>query len=129
MFDRTLKSLRGHAAQPARFILVGGLATGTHLIVAGLILLMAPGVIPYLVNFAAFLAAFLVSFYGHRHITFRVKGSMKRFFVIAAGGFALNNLILTACLALSISSFISICIATSCVPVLTYLASSFWAFK
>lgn len=115
--------------RPLRFLIIGGAATAMHLIVAASLFSLHFGASPYLVNLIAFLVAFVVSFYGHRHVTFKTHGSMRRFLVVAIGGFFVNNLILMLCLKLSLGEMLSVAIATLCVPVLTYLASSLWAFK
>lgn len=126
---RLVELFNHDALRPFRFLIVGGAATATHILVASLAFAAAPGLSPYAVNIAAFMVAFLVSFYGHRHITFRTRGSMRRFLLVAAGGFMANNAILTGCLAVGISDLPAVIIATACVPVLTYIASSLWAFN
>lgn len=123
------KFLNRDALRPLRFLAVGGTATALHLVIAGSILLFFKEVSPYLANLIAFLAAFLLSFFGHKHITFQTGGSLWKFFVIAVGGFILNNLILSALLAIPIQNIVAVSIATICVPVLTYTASSIWAFR
>lgn len=101
----------------------------THLGVAAALWSMAPVTSPYLINVVAFIVAFIVSFYGHRHLTFGLPGSPAKFFVIALGGFALNNVILTGGLYLALPPLAAIVVATICVPILTYFASALWAFK
>lgn len=115
--------------RPMRFLIVGGLATLAHMLVAASVFAVHATASPYAANIIAFLVAFMVSFYGHRHITFQTRGSMRRFFLVAIGGFLANNAILTGFLAMGIDDLIAVIIATACVPVLTYLASSLWAFK
>lgn len=112
-----------------RFLLVGGVATLVHMLVAAGILLVRPDVSAFVANAGAFACAFLVSFVGHRHFTFARPGSLWRFLVVALGGFALNNAILAVALALSVPKLVAVVVATACVPVLTYLASSLWAFR
>ena len=113
----------------ARFGGVGGLATLVHLSIAGVMFLIWPTVSPFLANLVAFLVAFQVSFWGHRHFTFRRDGHMHRFFLLALGGFALNNGVLATLLAMSsLNGFIAIVVATFTVPMLVYLAARFWAF-
>lgn len=127
---RRLITLFNHDVfQPFRFLIVGGVATATHMLVATLLFALYAAPSPYWVNVVAFIVAFMVSFYGHRHITFQIRGSLRRFLLVALGGFLANNAILTGCLTLGFTSFASVIIATACVPVLTYLASSLWAFK
>ena len=117
------------ASRPERFALVGVSATFTHIGMAGLILFLQPLANPYPVNFAAYALGFFVSYYGHRYLTFRTKGSMSRFLLVALAGFGLNNLLVAILLAASTSSFLAILIATATVPVLTYLASARWVFR
>lgn len=115
--------------RPLRFAIVGGAATATHLAVAGALSYLRTPQSVYRINVIAFIIAFLVSYLGHRYITFGKSGSVINFFIIALCGFALNNIILTCGLWLGMNEFLSIVIATVCVPVMTYLASSIWAFK
>lgn len=115
--------------QPFRFLVVGALATATHMVVAALLFILFTAPSPYLVNFIAFTVAFTVSFLGHRYITFKTDGSFSRFLLVAIGGFLANNAMLTVGLALGVKSLSAVIIATAIVPVLTYLASSLWAFK
>ncbi|MCK0714082.1 GtrA family protein [Chromohalobacter sarecensis] len=124
-----MSRLAGEAGTAARFGLVGGIATGVHLLVAGALLGLWSEMSEFAANLVAFLAAFQVSLIGHRRVTFRRRGRAKRFFLVAALGFALNNGVLAALLAVTpLSGFIAVAIATLTVPVLTYLASRFWAF-
>ncbi|MCT8467705.1 GtrA family protein [Chromohalobacter canadensis] len=124
-----MSRLAGEAGTAARFGLVGVIATGGHLLVAGVLLGLWPGMSEFVANLVAFLAAFQVSLIGHRRVTFRRRGRATRFFLVAALGFALNNGVLAALLAVTpLSGFIAVAIATLMVPVLTYLASRFWAF-
>ena len=121
--------MRKDSIRPLRFAFVGLAATFVHVGLAGLFLLGMPESNPYLVNFLAYAVGFLVSYYGHRYLTFKTAGSMVRFLLVALTGFALNNLLVTALLAASASSFMAILIATAIVPVLTYMVSSLWVFK
>ncbi|MGV0879133.1 GtrA family protein [Martelella sp. FLE1502] len=121
--------LKGNAARPIRFAGVGGVATLVHMGTAALLLWIFPALPAAFVNLLAFMVAFLVSFYGHRHLTFYTRGRMHRFLIVALCGFALNNVILYVALASSIPKLIAIIIATACVPVVTYLASALWAFR
>lgn len=121
--------LNKDSIRPFRFIIVGGVATLTHLVTAAFLLALHPNAAPYLVNIIAFCNAFIVSFYGHRHFTFQKKGSGWRFLVVAISGFVINNILLTLMLWLTVPSFWAIAIATICIPILTYAASALWAFK
>ncbi|MDV6319650.1 GtrA family protein [Chromohalobacter sp. HP20-39] len=125
-----MSRLVGEASTAARFGLVGGIATAVHLLVAGVLLGFWSEMSEFAANLMAFLAAFQVSLIGHRRITFRRRGRARRFFLVAALGFALNNGVLAALLAVTpLSGFLAVAIATLMVPVLTYLASRFWAFR
>ncbi len=124
-----MKRLMGEAGMLARFGGVGVLATLVHLSVAGFMFIIWPTVSPFLANLVAFLVAFQVSFWGHRHFTFRRDGRAHRFFLLALGGFALNNGVLATLLSVSpIQGFLAIVVATFTVPMLVYLAARFWAF-
>lgn len=124
-----MKWLIGEASMLARFGGVGVLATLVHLGVAAALLGVWPSASPFLANLVAFLLAFQVSFWGHRHFTFRKDGKAHRFFVLALGGFALNNGVLASLLAVSqLDGMTAIVIATFSVPLMVYLAARFWAF-
>ena len=126
---RLIQFAQSPRARPLRFLFVGGIATLTHLGIAAALWTLLPRTSPYAINAAAFLVAFGVSFYGHRHLTFGLPGSPFKFFVIALAGFALNNAILTAGLYLAVPPLAAIMVATICVPILTYFASALWAFR
>lgn len=123
-----MQLLNDDRLRPLRFILVGGLATLVHILVAGSLLALFT-LQPYVANLIAFLVAFGVSYCGHRYLTFARQGSILRFLAVAIAGFALNNLLLTGLLALGLSAFLAIVVATALVPVFSYLASSLWAFR
>lgn len=127
--ERLVAYARSPAARPLRFIVVGGVATLTHLAVATTLILTIPTILPYLANLCAFTVAVVVSYLGHRHITFATRGSMLKFSAVSIGGFALNNMILAAGLHWQFPPIAAVAIATLCVPVLTYIASALWAFK
>lgn len=127
--QRLITLFNHNALKPFRFLIVGGVATAVHMLAAALVFAIYPGPSPYAANIIAFAVAFLVSFYGHRHITFQTRGSMRRFLLVAIGGFVANNAILAGLLTFGVDGLVAVIIATACVPVLTYLASSLWAFK
>ena len=114
--------------QPVRFLVIGGVATLTHLACALALTRAMPEASLYAVNAAAFAVAFFVSFYGHTHVTFRRGGSMMKFLVVAIAGFALNNLLLNGAKRLGASHEWALALAIGLVPVFTYIASSLWAF-
>lgn len=124
-----MKRLLGEAGMLARFGGVGAAATVVHLSVAAIAFIIWPTISPFLANLVAFLVAFQISFWGHRRFTFRREGRASRFFLLALGGFALNNGVLAALLAVSpLQGFIAIVLATFTVPLLMYFAARFWAF-
>ncbi|MDZ7853747.1 MAG: GtrA family protein [Halomonas sp.] len=124
-----MSRLLGEAGMLARFGGVGVMATLVHLSVAGLCFQLWPSISPFLANMLAFLVAFQVSFWGHRHFTFRRGGRLYRFLTLALGGFALNNGVLATLLAVTpLPGFLAIVLATFAVPMLVYIAARFWAF-
>lgn len=113
-----------------RFGGVGVIATLVHLGVAWAVLALYPQWSPLLANLIAFLAAFPVSFFGHRHLTFRTEGGSGRFFLLALGGFCLNNGVLAVLITtLALDGFVAIVLSTFTVPLLVYLGSRFWVFR
>ena len=124
-----MKRLMGEAGMLARFGGVGAIATLVHLLVAAIAFIIWPTISPFLANLLAFVVAFQVSFWGHRRFTFRKDGRAHRFFLLALGGFALNNSVLAALLAISpVEGIFAIIVATFTVPLLMYVAARFWAF-
>lgn len=121
--------LNCNALRPFRFLIVGGIATATHMLVAVTLFAVYHDLSLYVVNLIAFLVAFLASFYGHKHVTFQTQGSMRRFLLVAIAGFLANNMLLAGCIAIGFGDLIAVIIATASVPLLTYFASSLWAFN
>jgi putative flippase GtrA len=121
--------------QVFKFIIVGGLATATH---AGLfIFIMEANIAQALqANFIAFAVAFLVSFLGQYHWTFKNSGDshwaqkMLRFMVVALIGLGLN----TAAVYIIVDKFIlpysyAVLFMTTIVPVTTFIINKKWAFS
>jgi putative flippase GtrA len=78
------------------FVLVGASAALTHMAVFTLVLLLVPTLWPEIANVAGFLVAFLVSFVGHRLLSFQDAGtslmqSFVRFAATAVAGFMTNE--------------------------------------
>lgn len=111
-----------------RFGIVGGFATLTHVMVAWLLLTLFPGSPVFLVNVIAFSVAFSVSFFGHRHFTFRTDGSLPRFLVAACVGVAVNNGCLLITAALGFPALQAIIIAAMMSPLVVFVLSKYWAF-
>lgn len=113
-----------------RFFIVGGMATLTHLLTAlCLTSVLWQDLSVYIVNFLSFMTAFFVSYIGHRYITFCQSGSIIKFFVIALGGFIMNNIVLFFVTHMGLKDFIAIATSTIFVPIVTYTFSKLWAFN
>jgi putative flippase GtrA len=89
---------------------------------------------PLVANVAGWLVAFGVSFAGHHHATFRGHGapigiSVRRFFLVSAAGFAINETAYAMLLRWSDHRYdILLAIVLVAVAFLTYLLSRHWAF-
>ncbi len=120
------------AKRVGRFGLVGLAATLTHLGVAT----FANGVLgvePFLANVIGFVIAFAVGFGGHQWFTFANEApffrALRRYGLIALLGFAVNNVVLSAALALDvIGETAALAAAVLVVPAGTFLASRLWGF-
>lgn len=122
---------RSEGAKAARFGLVGAAATLMHLVAAQAVL--ATGVAPVAANAAGFAAAFGLGLLGHYHFTFRAAGpfarALRRYGVIAIGGFLVNNLALAALVASGrVGDGVALATAILLVPAATFLASRLWGF-
>jgi putative flippase GtrA len=113
-----------------KFGIVGGAATTVHLATASALLVIYPGFSVFLTNFLAFCSAVPVSFYGHQNFTFQRQGNSKKFFLVAFGGFLINNFFLGIVVTTThMNGIASITISTLAVPVLIYTASRLWIFR
>ena len=113
-----------------RFGGVGVVATLVHLSVAWSVLALYPQLSPLVANLIAFMTAFPVSYAGHKHLTFGAKGGAGRFFMLAVGGFCLNNGVLLLLInTLDLVGFVAIILSTFTVPVLVYAGSRLWVFR
>ena len=116
------------------FILVGTLAAVTHwgIVIAVVQLLDAPAL---LANLCGWLIAFGVSFSGHYWLTFRqqkarLAPALKRFFVVSAAGFAVNEASYALLLKYSGLRYdILLGLILIALAVLTFLAGRLWAFR
>lgn len=116
-----------------RFGLVGIFATAVHITIATL-LLMHSEVNLIAVNTLAFLTAFGVSFLGNYLWTFRAPGSPRRailrFFLIAVGAYAANTMLLLFLTSQRwLSTFESMIISATIVPIISFSLSRVWGFS
>lgn len=117
----------------AWFIVVGSVAAATHwLVVVWLVESLA--LHPLLSNWLGWLTAFVVSFSGHHVFTFRDHGvkifrALKRFFLVSATGFAINETMYALLLHWSTRRYdILLALVLIAVAVATWLLSRHWAF-
>lgn len=114
------------------FLTVGGAAAVTHM---GVFVLARAHMWPELANALGFCVAFLVSFAGHRLLSFKDAGtsvatSFKRFAVTALAGFASNELIFVLLLrGLDLPSLLALFLALLFAAGQTFVLSRFWAFR
>lgn len=114
------------------FLLTGGTVTVIHVAV-GLIAHHIGGLEPFNANLVAFSVAFFFSYFGHRNLSFRSPGrirrSMPRFFVLS-----LTNLILNQVIVYMVSDvmghpyWIALGVMVVVVPTFTYMVSALWIF-
>ena len=114
------------------FLLVGASAALTHMAVFALV---APYLLPELANAAGFCVAFVVSFAGHRFLSFQdadtpLWQSFKRFGVTALAGFAANEVVFVVLLRVfDLPNLLALFIALVLTSAQTFVLSRFWAFR
>ncbi|WP_137136904.1 DUF6311 domain-containing protein [Rhizobium sp. FKY42] len=116
------------------FGLVGASSTAVHYIVA---LVLSQFVTLAWANPAGFMTAFLVSYFGHTHLTFGVEkmhrshGSrLPRFALVAFAGFCLTQgIVMTLSSHSTLPNWLILAVALAVVPILTFLATKFWVFS
>ncbi|MDO9198029.1 GtrA family protein [Rhodoferax sp.] len=114
------------------FLVVGGAAALTHM---GVFALTQHRMWPELANALGFCVAFVVSFAGHRLLSFKDAGtsvgtSLRRFAVTALAGFASNEAVFILLLrALDWPSLLALFVALLFAAGQTFLLSRFWAFR
>lgn len=123
--------MRRHAST-LWFLLVGSSAALTHM---GVFALVQEQMWPELANAMGFCVAFLVSFTGHRYLSFSdastsVKTSLGRFAVTAVAGFVSNELIFVLLLrGLKMPALLALFLALIFAAGQTFVLSRFWAFR
>ena len=114
------------------FLVVGGTAAAVHMAV---FMLTAPYLWPEVANASGFCVAFVVSFAGHRFLSFSDAGtdlwqSFRRFSATALAGFAANELMFIALLrGLDLPDWLALFFALVFASAQTFLLSRFWAFR
>ena len=114
------------------FLVVGGTAATVHMAV---FLLTAPYLWPEVANASGFCVAFVVSFAGHRFLSFSdadtsLWQSFRRFAATALAGFVANELMFIALLrGLDLPDWLALFLALVFASAQTFLLSRFWAFK
>ena len=116
-------------------MLVGASAALTHMAVFTVVLLLVPTLWPEIANVAGFLVAFLVSFVGHRRLSFQDAGtsvlqSFLRFAATAVAGFATNESVFILLFRLlGLPTWVALISGIVVSAVQTFVLSRFWAFK
>lgn len=114
------------------FLVVGASAAAVHMAV---FMLTAPLIWPELANAAGFAVAFVVSFAGHRFLSFAdaetsLWQSLRRFAATALAGFAANELMFIALLrGLDWPDWLALFVALVFASAQTFVLSRFWAFR
>jgi putative flippase GtrA len=117
------------------FVLVGASAAVTHMAVFTVVLLLVPTLWPEVANVAGFLVAFLVSFVGHRRLSFQDAGtglmqSFLRFAATAVAGFVTNEAVFIVLFrVLALPTWVALISGIVVSAVQTFVLSRFWAFK
>lgn len=97
-------------------------------------ILVPLGIAPLIANVIGFCVAFNVSFFGHHHWTFASaesqQNTFKRFAAVALLGFALNELMYSLLLKLTVLDYrIALGVVLVAVAGLTFVLSRYWAFR
>jgi putative flippase GtrA len=114
------------------FLVVGGTAAAVHMVV---FMLTSGYMWPEVANAAGFCIAFVVSFAGHRFLSFSdadtsLWQSFRRFGATALAGFAANELMFIALLrGLSLPDWLALFFALVFASAQTFLLSRYWAFR
>jgi putative flippase GtrA len=130
--------MKHHLGQAGRFVVVGTVAAAVHLLVVK-VLVQWLGLMPLVANLGGWMVAFWASFLGHYRWTFKGGSqgtalapatSAKRFFLVSAVGFVVNEALYAAALRWSAWRFDWLLAGVLIVmALLTFLASRLWAFR
>ena len=116
------------------FVAVGCAAAATHWLVAVACVDRA-GLPPLVANVLGWLVAFFVSFGGHYRLTFRhqrkeLVTAFRRFFLVSAGGFLINELSYAFLLkATAVPYDLLLAAILVAIAFLTFVVSRLWAFR
>ena len=116
------------------FVIVGCAAAATHWLVAVSCIAWFD-ILPFLANFIGWAVAVFVSFSGHYFLTFRLQKkslwpAIRRFLVISASGFAINETAFVSLLKLTdIPYYLLLAIILLSIAALTFVFSRYWAFR
>ena len=119
-------------AQASRFGVVGLAATGLHFLLA--LLLIKLGIHALLANFGAFCGAFILSYLGHAHWSFRDQNhsrhsSIERFIIISGMGFLVNETLFAVLLSRTpLPHELALALTLVTVAGATFLFLRHWAF-
>lgn len=126
-FASTLLSIRW-----IRFGIMGAIATVTYYLL-GIFFVPVLGLPLLAGNTLAFVISFIISYLGHLKWTFRSQAAhmaaLPRFAATQGIALVFNSIIVEGCNRASIPYEISMLIAISAVPVITYLILKFWVFR
>lgn len=120
--------------QLLRFGLIGLLAGAVHFSIV-VLLVESAGLKPLIANIFAFLAAFQVSYWGHRYWTFRGttashRMALPRLFLVCSAAFAANESLFYLFLALfNLPYPIALFLVLAILPLLTFTLSKLWVFR
>ncbi|MGN0894585.1 MAG: GtrA family protein [Succinivibrio sp.] len=111
-----------------RFVIVGGLATLTDLLLTTLMFFVT-SFSPNAITTIAFVLAFFVSFFGHRFFTFKKSGNPIHFLVLALCTLGIRNaLVWLFIYILDMHAYVSLILACALVTLITYFVSKFMIF-
>lgn len=125
---------QSHSSSLSWFTIIGALAALTHYLIAVGFEYSAM-LSPSYANIAGFIAAFPVSYIGHRKFSFSGNDAshqqaLPRFLSVAILGFLANQILtLNAIQYTTLPFWLALGVVMVIVAVSTYLLSRFWAFK
>lgn len=128
----SLKTPLQHSRSGLWFLIVGATASLTHMVI---FTLFRGHMWPELANACGFFVAFMVSFVGHRTLSFKdaqttLAQSFSRFALTALCGFGCNELVFTLLLRVADwPDFVALGCALIVAAGQTFLLSRYWAFK